>query len=237
MRAVTSALIVLALTSLSCDVFQRVAIPTRSAESVAEADGVQLAGDGPRIGDPAYASSEPVDLGRLAEIRDADSSAVEALILEELRNRHTALAERELHRLAATIVVEARRYELDPGLVLAVIQVESRGYHLAVSPVGALGLMQLLPSTAEELAVDLGLPWRGPNSLFDPILNVKLGTAYLSQLSTKYGSVSTALAAYNWGPGRIDQRLRKGGELPRLYIEQVMKFYEAGSKVTLASRS
>jgi soluble lytic murein transglycosylase-like protein len=241
MRAATATIIVLALSSLSCDVFQRsepsalvrsvdhmAAIPLPSADAD-PADAARTAGalEGPAV---PLASS-------MSEAASSTALAIELQILEELRARHTALSERELHRLASTIVDEAHRHDLEPALVLAVIQVESGGYHLAVSPVGALGLMQLLPSTAEELALDLGLPWRGPNSLFDPILNVKLGTAYLSRLSAKYGSVSTALAAYNWGPGRIDRRLRRGGSLPRIYIEQVMKFYDAGSKMTLASSS
>ena len=75
--------------------------------------------------------------------------------------------------------------------------------------------MQLLPATAEEQAEILGLDWRGPDSLFDPFLNVKLGVAYLKTLYVRFGSVSTALAAYNWGPGRIDRRLRKGQERPQ----------------------
>jgi len=237
MRAVTSALIVLALVSLSCDVFQRADRPTTTAGRSIDQDAIAQAGEEVGLTASTREPSGPPDSVDVAEIRDAQLAFIESQIVEELRDRHTALAERELHRLAATIVIEAERYDLDPSLVLAVIQVESGGCHLAVSAVGALGLMQLLPSTAEELALELGLPWRGPNSLFDPILNVKLGTAYLSQLSAKYGSVSTALAAYNWGPGRIDRRLRRGGELPRVYIEQVMKFYDAGSKVTLASRS
>jgi len=231
MRAATVTLIALGLTSLSCGAFHRTELlrptaasprPTPSAAvgATAEVDSIH---------------SAPADLDTVEA--DRVEAAIATEILAELRDRHTGLSGRELHRLAETIVHEAHRYDLDPGLVLAVIQVESRGYHLAVSPVGALGLMQLLPSTAEELAHKHGLPWRGQNSLFDPILNVKLGTAYLSQLSTKYGSVSTALAAYNWGPGRIDRRLRRGGSLPRIYVEQVMKFYEAGSKLDLASRS
>lgn len=159
-------------------------------------------------------------------------------ILATLTDRHTGLASRELEHLADTIMDESARHGLDPSLVLAVIQVESGGYHLAVSPVGALGLMQLLPSTAAELAEKHGHTWRGPNSLFDPILNVKLGTAYLRQLESKYGSMTTALAAYNWGPGRIDRRLRSGGAVPRIYPEQVMRFYDAGASVAkTASRS
>lgn len=156
----------------------------------------------------------------------------EAGILAELRSRHTALADHELVVLAQTIIAEAERHDLDPTLVMAVIHVESRGYHLAVSQVGARGLMQLMPGTGEELARKLDLPWRGPNSLFDPVLNVKLGTAYLRQLTDRYESVPTALAAYNWGPGRIDRQLRTGDELPTIYTRKVMQAYDGRDRVT-----
>jgi soluble lytic murein transglycosylase len=86
-----------------------------------------------------------------------------------------------------------------------------------------MGLMQLMPSTGEELARRLGLDWRGDDSLFDPRINVRLGIAYLKQLSDRYGSTNTALAAYNWGPGRIDRRIRRGQSVPKLYATQVMK--------------
>ncbi len=156
-----------------------------------------------------------------------DLSSIEMEILEELRSRHTGLAEYELILLAQTIMSESARHALDPALVVAVIFVESSGYHLAVSPVGALGLMQLLPSTGEELAHKLGVAWHGPDSLFDPIINVKLGTAYLRWLNDRYDSIPTALAAYNWGPGRIDRRLRRGATVPSRYIGQVMRAYGA----------
>ena len=109
---------------------------------------------------------------------------------------------------------------------MAVIHVESSGYHLAVSHVGAIGLMQLMPATAEELAGKLDIPWQGPDSLFDPLLNVKLGVAYLRQLTDRYDNMPTALAAYNWGPGRIDRRIRRGATVPVRYIEQVMRAYD-----------
>jgi len=157
---------------------------------------------------------------------DAPDPSSEAGILADLRSRHTALADHELVHLAHTIVTESRRHGFDPALVMAVIQVESGGYHLAVSHVGALGLMQLMPKTGEELARRLDLPWRGPETLFDPVLNVKLGVTYLRELADRYDHVPTALAAYNWGPGRIDRRLRRGAAVPSRYIEQVMKFYD-----------
>ncbi len=149
-----------------------------------------------------------------------------AEILADLRSRHTGLSDRELIVLTDTIVQQALLHDFDPELVMAVIRVESSGYHMAVSHVGALGLMQLLPSTGEELAGKLGHEWRGPDSLFDPILNVKLGTAYLRQLTDRYESLTTALAAYNWGPGRIDRRIRRGAGVPTRYVLQVERAYE-----------
>ena len=147
-------------------------------------------------------------------------------IFARLSARHTALPPRERMSLARTIVREARAHDFEPDLVLAVIEVESAGYHLAVSHVGAMGLMQLLPSTAEELAGKLGLDWHGNDTLFDPTVNIKLGTAYLRELADRYGNVTIALAAYNWGPGRIDRRLRRGATVPSRYIEQVMRAYD-----------
>ena len=148
-------------------------------------------------------------------------------IAARLRNRHTALPERERIALAYTIVREARAQGLEPDLVVAVIEVESAGYHLAVSHVGAMGLMQLLPSTGEELAHRLKIEWLGPDTLFDPTTNIRLGTAYLRQLANRYdGDVDIALAAYNWGPGRIDRRLRRGASVPSRYVEQVMRAYD-----------
>jgi len=114
--------------------------------------------------------------------------------------------------------------------------VESAGYHLAVSEVGAMGLMQILPATGKELADRMNIEWRGPDTLFDPVINVKLGTAYLRQLADRYGNVHTALAAYNWGPGRIDRRLRRGATVPSRYIEQVMRVVDRNA-LAAVSRS
>jgi len=157
-------------------------------------------------------------------------------ILDRLSMRHTALPERERIALVQTILEEARTHDLDPGLVVAVIEVESAGYHLAVSHVGAMGLMQLLPSTGKELADRMGIEWKGPDTLFDPSINVKLGTAYLRQLTDRFGNVHTALAAYNWGPGRINRRLRRGATVPSGYIEQVMRAVDRNT-IAAVSRS
>lgn len=178
--------------------------------------------------DPALPTASEAVAAVAAPAPDDDATSpldheIARQIRDRLAMRHTALSDEERRTLVHTIIREARAQDLEPGLVVAVIEVESAGYHLAVSHVGAMGLMQLLPATGEEIAHRMGIEWKGPHTLFDPTVNIKLGTAYLRQLADRYGSVHTALAAYNWGPGRIDRRLRRGATLPSRYIEQVMR--------------
>ena len=97
---------------------------------------------------------------------------------------------------SAQIQNAARTYGLDPALISSVIAVESNFNSRAVSKKSALGLMQLLPGTAAEMAV--------PNA-FDPEQNINGGTRYLRQLLDRYKQdLGLALAAYNAGPGRVD---------------------------------
>jgi hypothetical protein len=138
---------------------------------------------------------------------------------------HTGLMPDEVARLGVAIVRESRRAGIPMELVLALIQVESSGNAFAVSHVGAMGLMQLLPSTAEEVAGELGIHWVGPSTLFEPVTNIRLGVEYLRQLVKRYDDVSTALAAYNWGPGRIGDKLRRGEAIPAGYSGKVMATY------------
>jgi soluble lytic murein transglycosylase-like protein len=156
---------------------------------------------------------------------DADFEAVHAQLRRYARRSGLTFA--ELETLAHTLVEEARRHRLEPRLVLAVVHVESRYDAFAVSNQDAMGLMQILPSTGEWLAPQVGVPWHGPQTLFDPIANVRLGVAYLRQLLDRYdGNLDAALAAYNWGPGHIDGRLRQGTPLPVAYVDLVQRAYE-----------
>jgi soluble lytic murein transglycosylase len=172
---------------------------------------------------PVVAAPAPV----VAPAAAAPDSHVEA-VRARLARYETGLARHEEEALAHTVVQEARRAELPVELVLAVMHVESRYHTFAVSPVGAVGLMQLLPSTAEDLAAEHQIPWRGARTLFDPHANVRLGVAYLKWLERRYdGRLDVALAAYNWGPGRIDRRLRAGRPLPVQYARDVLAIYGA----------
>ena len=142
--------------------------------------------------------------------------------IEALLSRHmTGLAGWEVRRTAEAIVAEAARNRIEPRMVLAVMNTESGYYNFARSPVGALGLMQIMPATGEMLAREAGLGWSGPDDLFAPELNVRLGVRYLALLHAKYGSWQRALAAYNWGPAAIDRRLADGDVVPEVYVQQV----------------
>lgn len=223
---------VCALLSTSAEPFTWMQEDSNPALASVATTNLPAVGAGPIRLDPMRVEASMQDL--TSTTTGAADQLIVADVLRRLSNRHTGLQERERLRVARTIVREARRHDLDPDLVIAVIEVESAGYHLAVSHVGAMGLMQLLPSTAEELAGKHGIEWLGDDTLFDPVVNIMLGTAYLRQLTNRFGDVSVALAAYNWGPGRIHRRLRRGATVPSKYIEQVMEAYDRSTR--LASR-
>ena len=118
----------------------------------------------------------------------------------------------------ALIEEHSRRHSLRPELVRAVIQVESGFNPRALSPKGAMGLMQLMPATARELGV---------TNAFDPDDNIRGGTRYLRLLLDKYdGDERLALAAYNAGPGAVD---KYGRQVPP-YRETEKYVQKVGSK-------
>lgn len=96
---------------------------------------------------------------------------------------------------------QAGRHGLDPAWVAALIRAESAWQPQARSHANAYGLMQLLPSTGQDTARQLGLDWQGTRTLFDPQHNISLGTAYLASMLQRKGQQPyLATAAYNAGP-------------------------------------
>lgn len=101
----------------------------------------------------------------------------------------------------------------DPALRLAVARQESLFDPYAASSAGALGLMQLMPATAQATAEQVGLPYARSQLVADPEYNVRLGSAYLaSQLARWGGEPALALAAYNAGPSRVARWLEEFGD-------------------------
>jgi soluble lytic murein transglycosylase len=109
-----------------------------------------------------------------------------------------------------TVFRYAQENRLDPYLVAAVIHTESRFQNLAESPSGALGLMQLMPDTAQWAAGQMDIAY-DQEQLFETEYNVRMGTWYLRYLLDEFGdSLPLALAAYNAGRGNVSNWLKDG---------------------------
>ncbi len=139
---------------------------------------------------------------------EAHYAEAEALGITEMV-KASGLPTRQQRRLAVAIVREAARNDIDPLLVVAVIRCESSFNNYAVSHVGAMGLMQVMPDTGTWLADKAGIRLGRSTNLFDAETNVELGTAYLADLIQRFGSVEKALVAYNAGPGLARRILAK----------------------------
>ncbi len=107
------------------------------------------------------------------------------------------------------VLAHARNYRLEPSLLAAVIYTESKFDPRAESAAGAIGLMQLLPETAQGIADHTGGGNYRTTDLYDPELNIRYGAYYLARLRHKYRdhpqALDLALAAYNAGQGNVDR--------------------------------
>jgi soluble lytic murein transglycosylase-like protein len=141
--------------------------------------------------------------------------------------------------MSDVIKQECRKYGLDPMLVLALIQVESGFQYKAVSPMGARGIMQIMPDVGQGLAQESGVRPQSdtrrfrPESLDDPVFNIKLGVYYLDGLKKSFRDVSTALVAYNLGPTELRNRIENNIEFSDEYASIVLSAYQKLKKAKL----
>ncbi len=161
---------------------------------------------------PRYVPPKPRPMPLPVAVPVAASAAASPL----LRGRGAFEANRL--RYGDAIAGTARVHGLDPALLHAVIHAESAFDPLAVSPAGAMGLMQLMPATAARFGVV---------NAFDPRANLDGGARYLRVLLDQFGQLPLALAAYNAGENTV---IRSGYAIPAIaetqtYVSRVLDFY------------
>ena len=186
----------------------------RAACSAAGMRGRSIALEG---ADAALEAGSTADAIQLVQLAAGDRDALKP---EELPLRYWQLL---IPRPSGPEILEAAKtVGLDPGLVAAVVLEESAFNPLAVSRVGARGLLQLMPATGAEVAQRLGVKNFHPDRLFEPGLNLRLGCRYLDDLIGRLGSIPVALAAYNAGAARAI-RWAVPGDAPDFerYVERI----------------
>ncbi len=120
--------------------------------------------------------------------------------------------------LATQIHDAAIETEIEPDVAFGLVAAESSFRPAAVSPVGAIGLTQVMPATARDVE-----PGTSRTELFDTQTNLRIGFSYLRKLMDKYqGDTELALTAYNRGPGTVDRVLKRGGDPDNGYADKVL---------------
>jgi soluble lytic murein transglycosylase-like protein len=123
--------------------------------------------------------------------------------------------------LAGQVYDVAASENVDPGLAFRLVRVESEFDPRAKSKAGAIGLTQILPSTAR-----LYEPGVKVEQLYDPVTNLRLGFRYLHDLQVRYRSLNHALVAYNRGPGKLKELLDAGIDAKSAYSRRVARGYK-----------
>ena len=196
-------------------------IPTRPLPWLASLVLVAWAASAAPLGGPV-AASDPTSLVTGDVLVLVEREMLRDLVLEH--RRADPLASRE--HLVRVIQQEAASAGVDPLLVAAIVARESSFRSQAVSSVGAVGLMQLRPFVARDVARRVDLSWREGETLRRPRANVRLGVAYYLELVERFdGDVRLALAAYNRGPTRLAAELRRGEFTGSRYAGRVLELY------------
>ncbi|MEM7676389.1 MAG: lytic transglycosylase domain-containing protein [Myxococcota bacterium] len=130
-------------------------------------------------------------------------------VIQHLLDRTRRWSSSQVDSIGTVVFERATALDLDPELVVAVMAVESDFRAGARSKAGALGLMQIMPSTGRVFANRAGVDWRGPDTLYEPVANIRIGTQYIRWLLDRFrGNQALALTAYCHGIGTVRRRLR-----------------------------
>ena len=157
-------------------------------------------------------------VGQARNVVVAAAVAAREVDTRRARAARHALRHRIPMELAEQIERAAVAEGIDPELAFRLVRVESGFRERAVSPAGAMGLTQLMPSTARSLQ-----PGLTADQIFDPETNLRLGFRYLRWLLELYdGRLDEALHAYNRGPGTVQRVRRDGGDPANGYADRVL---------------
>ncbi|OFZ21651.1 MAG: hypothetical protein A2X94_07830 [Bdellovibrionales bacterium GWB1_55_8] len=161
-------------------------------------------------------------------------------VVDVLWDRLDLFPKSQMQSLARHILDLCRKYRFDPVFILSLIEVESAFRVKAVSPMGALGLMQVMPATADWITRGWKVKPTSARAIMDPFMNISIGIAYLAFLRDRYSGLSPyyLVAAYNAGHGKIDEILLRKDFRPvqtKKYFEDIrrrvpmMRFYRSQS--------
>ncbi len=184
---------------------------------------VPSTGCSPRSVLEAFSSTTPVVAGPTTD----DIAASELQAIRTLARMHMASAPKDrINALADAIFQESAAAGVDPLMVAAIVAKESSFRSGVVSRTGAVGLMQLRPFVARDIAERTELEWQGVTTLHHPEKNLRLGIQYYSELVDRFdGDVHLALAAYNRGPTRVSRQVRSGVAITSRYADRILHLY------------
>jgi len=147
------------------------------------------------------------------------------MLINAIEQYQRGLTSGEVIQVADIIYEESKRYMFDPYLILALIVTESSFRKHQVSEYGAMGLMQLMPSTAQAVARKNGIDLLDGIDLYNPVLNVRLGVNYLFDLILKFKSLKQGLLAYNMGESLVIEYNYYNAEPPLGFYHRVIDNY------------
>lgn len=164
----------------------------------------------------------------LADDHQPNAQPIEReMILAMVRDYRQSSNPAWLAMVADAIYEESLRADVDPLLVASIVAKESSFRDRAVSAAGAVGLMQLRPFVADDVADRNDFEWSKPDSLCSPAINVRLGIQYYKELMELFqGDVATALTAYNYGPTLVGRQIRQGTYAHSAYAVSILSMYE-----------
>ncbi|UCD94085.1 MAG: transglycosylase SLT domain-containing protein [Candidatus Zixiibacteriota bacterium] len=146
-------------------------------------------------------------------------------ILQVIEDFQIGFTDDEKNELAEVISLECKKYDYDPMFLMALILTESSFKRGQISSKGARGLMQIRPFVGRSLADKIGVEWRDSTTLFEPGLNVQMGSLHLFEMILEFKDIRKAIISYNLGETALRSRVRLNKPLPKSFLNKVVDNY------------